>query len=249
VGGQLAVQPNIIAPFGYSLWVMSNYTVSKIPELDYLCSPEKQYVKKELEIDTPQMKQSRYYILFRCNFACKDPKTTCLLKVSTTDKYLIECMRFHIVTQHEAAGAPENAAISNKKTKQAVELSENGRIIVQHNVPFTLAAGKYSLVCDILAPYNVDTSKLSVALASLPEVADFANIELEEQAEYSDLYQPYKYGVIFRERIYVPNETPVALHIRLRKGGYVKPPPAEGREKGWQKRGWRKSGCGSRERT
>jgi len=38
VNGQLAFQPNIVAPFGYTLWVMSNYSVSNVSELDYLCS-------------------------------------------------------------------------------------------------------------------------------------------------------------------------------------------------------------------
>jgi hypothetical protein len=37
VNGQIALQPNIAAPFGYTLWVMANYSVSKISEFDYYC--------------------------------------------------------------------------------------------------------------------------------------------------------------------------------------------------------------------
>eukprot|EP01022_Parablepharisma_sp_SALTPOND_P002364 TRINITY_DN1096_c0_g1_i1.p1 TRINITY_DN1096_c0_g1~~TRINITY_DN1096_c0_g1_i1.p1 ORF type:complete len:1297 (+),score=217.97 TRINITY_DN1096_c0_g1_i1:10066-13956(+) len=228
INGQLAFQPNIIAPFGYSLWVMSNYaTVSKVPELEYLCSPEKGYIKKEVEIETPQLKQNRYYVLFRFNFTTKDPSTECILKLGITDRYLLECMRFHVVNQIQP-GAPDG------KIKEA-ELFQGGTITIQHNTAFSLTSGSYSLICDIMAPYNVEATKIKVALATLPEVTDFTNIELEEQAEYGDLYTPYKYGMIFRERVYVGGETPVSMHVRLRKGGYVKPPPAKEEKKGGKK--------------
>ncbi len=38
IKGQLALQPSIVAPYGYSLWAMSNYSVTRVSELDYLCS-------------------------------------------------------------------------------------------------------------------------------------------------------------------------------------------------------------------
>ena len=214
INGQLAVQPNIVAPFGYTLWVMSNYSVSKVSELDYLCTREKPYAKKEAEVETPQMRQGRYYVIFRYNFTCKEEKTACILKLKLADKYLLECMRFHVINRTQK-NVPEG------KIKDA-EIVETERLSVQNNVPFTLAAGSYSLVCDMLAPYNIDATKVGVMLATLPDIHEFAGIELEEQAEYGDVYTPYKYGVIFREKIFVDNEIPVSLHVRLRKGGFAK---------------------------
>jgi len=38
INGQIAAQPNIVSPFGYTLWVLSNYSVSKMSEFDYYCS-------------------------------------------------------------------------------------------------------------------------------------------------------------------------------------------------------------------
>lgn len=223
IGGCLAIQPNIVAPFGYSMWVMSNYQVSKMSEIEYLCSPAKNYVKKELEIEAPQMLRNRYYTIFRCTFTCKETKTDCLMKFNITDKYLLECMRFHIINQKQPS-APDG------KIKSA-ELFEGDHMIVQHNIPFSLKAGNYTLICDLLAPYNIEATKMNLALATLPEIQDFANLELEEQAEYGDLYTPYKYGIIFRERIFAGKDTPISMHIRLRKGGYSKPAPPKEEKK------------------
>jgi hypothetical protein len=41
-----------------------------------------------------------------------------------------------------------------------------------------------------------------------------------EPLEYSDKYHPSKYGVIFKEKIFVgPDHTSAAMNIRLRKEG------------------------------
>lgn len=42
-----------------------------------------------------------------------------------------------------------------------------------------------------------------------------------EPLEYLDKYTPWKYGIIFKEKIYVgPDHTSAALNIRLKKGGH-----------------------------
>ncbi len=41
-----------------------------------------------------------------------------------------------------------------------------------------------------------------------------------EPFEYGDKYVPWKYGIIFKEKIFVgPDHTSAALNIRLKRGG------------------------------
>lgn len=41
-----------------------------------------------------------------------------------------------------------------------------------------------------------------------------------EPLEYSDKYYPSKYGIIFKEKIFVgPDHTPSAMNVKLKKDG------------------------------
>jgi hypothetical protein len=77
---------------------------------------------------------------------------------------------------------------------------------------------------------------MTLILVTNKELAEFTNVELEEQAEYADLYVPYKYGVVFRERVYVPGNTTLSFHVRLRKGGQLKSVAAKEEKKGTAKK-------------
>ena len=164
------------------------------------------------------MKAARYYVLFRCNIKCKE-RSDCILKLNMPDKYLLDCLRIHVINLSQPGSA-------DGKVKDA-ELWQGARTLVNPNLPFKLEAGGHSIVCDIIAPYNVEPKKLGVILATSKELEEFTNVELEEQAEYADQYTPYKYGVIFRERIYVPGDAALSLHVRLKKGGQAHPPASK----------------------
>jgi len=220
INKELIFQPNIIAPFGFIIWVMGNFPlISTLPELEYLCTEEKGFIKKDIEIDFPPIREGRYYVIFRANFTCTEENTDLILKLDVTDRYLLQCMRFYIINRVKAE--PEMDKI------KAGELAKEDIKEINHNTIFTLKPGSYSILGDIIAPYNTEPGKIKVSIITKPDITEFADIPLEEQAEYSDLYVPYKYGIIFREKIFVGGETPVSLHVRLRKGGYVKPAPKE----------------------
>lgn len=224
VDKELIFQPNIIAPFGYTLWVIGNFpSISVLPELEYLCTPEKGFVKKEAEIDFPAIRERRYYVVFRGNFNCTEEKTDLILKVDVTDRYLLQCMRFYIINR-------VNVEPDMDKVK-AAELSREDITEINHNTLFSLGPGNYSILGDLIAPYNTEPGKIKISLVTNPDIAEFVDIPLEEQAEYGDLYVPYKYGIVFRERIFVGGETPVSIHVRVRKGGYAKPPPPKEEKK------------------
>eukprot|EP00826_Nyctotherus_ovalis_P044789 TRINITY_DN4874_c0_g2_i2.p1 TRINITY_DN4874_c0_g2~~TRINITY_DN4874_c0_g2_i2.p1 ORF type:complete len:864 (+),score=330.72 TRINITY_DN4874_c0_g2_i2:1536-4127(+) len=221
INKELIFKPNIIAPFGYTLWVLGNFpSITSLPELEYLCTPEKGFVKKEVEIDFPPIREGRYYVAFRSNFVCTEEKTDLILKVDIADRYLLECMRFYIINRVKVE--PETEKI------KAAELAKEDMKEISHNTLFSLTPGSYSILGDLIAPYNAEPGKIKVSIVTNPDIVEFVDIPLEEQAEYGDLYVPYKYGIIFRERIFVGGETPVSLHVRVRKGGYAKPlPPKE----------------------
>jgi hypothetical protein len=164
------------------------------------------------------MHEGRYYVLFRCLVKCKEPGAECILRLTVADKYLMDCMRLYAIDT-EQAGVPEG------KRKDA-QVAESARVPITSGLRFKLPGGAghkgYVLLGDIVAPYNVEASKLGLVLACNKEIEEFTVAELEEVAEYADSYTPYKYGMIFRERLYVPGDTAFSLHIRLRKGGQVR---------------------------
>jgi hypothetical protein len=47
--------------------------------------------------------------------------------------------------------------------------------------------------------------------------------EMMDPVEFSDRYVPNKYGVVFKEQLFVPEEVHFSLHVRMRKGGLPLP--------------------------
>lgn len=89
------------------------------------------------------------------------------------------------------------------------------------NLVFSPNNGKgYSIIIEGVMPYN--TSEGSIILEVLTNKENFHLEEIQhvEPLEYSDKYFPSKYGIIFKEKIYVgPDNTSAAMNIKLKKEG------------------------------
>ena len=58
------------------------------------------------------------------------------------------------------------------------------------------------IVVDFCGDYNAPEGMLKVTVLAKQEVK-ITNLDITDPVEYLDKYQPYKYGVIFRERLFV----------------------------------------------
>lgn len=79
----------------------------------------------------------------------------------------------------------------------------------------------YILVIDGNMPYNTQEGQLQIDVQSNNESFALEEIIGTEPVEYSDAYKPWKYGIIFKEKIvYSPADNIMAsLNLRLLKDG------------------------------
>jgi len=75
----------------------------------------------------------------------------------------------------------------------------------------------YLLIVEGAMPYNTTEGQMVVEVLSDKEGVDFQEIVHTEPVEYSDKYYPSKYGIIFKEKVFVgPEHVAVALNLRLK---------------------------------
>jgi hypothetical protein len=96
----------------------------------------------------------------------------------------------------------------------------------------------YSIICETIPPYDIFALNLDVEMLTNSEALELERVENVEPLVYSDAYTPYKYAIIFKEKIYVGQETSAAMNITLKKKEIVKKQkevteqPTEGQEEG-----------------
>lgn len=79
----------------------------------------------------------------------------------------------------------------------------------------------YSFIIEGNMPYNTNEGTLTIDVNTNQEVFDFVEAVGCEPVEYSDKYVPSKYGIIFKEKVYISptDHTSTAINIKLLKGG------------------------------
>lgn len=77
------------------------------------------------------------------------------------------------------------------------------------------------LLIEGVLPYNTSDGQLQIDLNTNKEEIDFKEIVGCEPVEYTDSYQPSKYGIIFKEKIFIsPVESVMSsINIRLQQNG------------------------------
>lgn len=82
----------------------------------------------------------------------------------------------------------------------------------------------YSLICETIPPYNIFALNLDLEMITNKETLELERVEMVDPLIYRDIYIPYKYGIIFKEKIYVGQHTSAAVFIQLTKKGKVRKP-------------------------
>ena len=85
-------------------------------------------------------------------------------------------MRFYIINNVKPEPEQELTKI------KAAELSPEDLKEIHHNTKFSLTPGTYTIMGDLLAPYNAEPGKIKVSLATTPDIVDLVNVPLEQQA-------------------------------------------------------------------
>ena len=71
----------------------------------------------------------------------------------------------------------------------------------------------YVVLVEGMMPFNVSEGTLSLDLFSNREALALEQVEQLDPLEYSDRFVPNKYGIVFKEKIYVGDHTSAAFHV------------------------------------
>lgn len=67
------------------------------------------------------------------------------------------------------------------------------------------------------SPYNIadGTFEIEILFKNEEKLLNIENIEMVSPVEFNDKYTPGKYGIIFRERLFVANTVCASFFLRL----------------------------------
>jgi len=224
VSFQLADEPLVLrpscncTPCGASVFVCSNLPLQTMSKLDYLVS--KGWSSEQMTWEYAPMCKGMYYVLakFELKVTSAEPF---LLKLTGSQPALLSTMRLFLVNRDQEREALESGGqmLLNLKTlsskRLCLEPNGSGYYLVLDGAPLVSAA-EGSVALDLLQ--------------KVPGSVALEQVEMLDPVEFTDLYQANKYGIIMKEHLFVGNDTPVSLHVRLRRGGLPVPSQVKGKE-------------------
>jgi hypothetical protein len=126
------------------------------------------------------------------------------------DKYLLKYMRLRVIDK----------AHTSKKYGTQTEGQRIYTVMKIENLVLQPNGGKgYSIQIAGIPPYNTATegNQLQLEMISNKPDLNLEEVQHVEPFEYMDKYAPSKYGIIFKEKMFVgPDHTSAAFNIRLR---------------------------------
>lgn len=169
---------------------------------------------KNYSVDLPALEKGKYHLFGKYDFQVAEPDTALHLKVDIpNDKYLLKYMRLRVVDKGK----------TSKKYGTQTEGQKIFNVMKFENLILQPNGGKgYSILIEGVPPYNTapEGNQLQLELISNRPDLNLEESQQVEPLEYGDKYVPSKYGIIFKEKIFVgPDNTSAAINIRLRKDG------------------------------
>lgn len=185
----LWLKPKFVCPMGFNLWVGSTIRkVEIVSKQDYLIS-QKSYHTKNYEVAFAPLQQGKPHLFAKYDFKpAEDTKMN--IKVNCpNDKYLLDYMRIKIVDK------------AHSVTQASNHFTYNTMCIENLTLPVTEVG--YSLVIEGVMPYNTTEGQLTIEVQSNQEAFGLEEITGCEPVEYTEAYKPWKYGIIFKEKLFM----------------------------------------------
>ena len=221
---QLVFRPQITgASCGYSLWLSSNSALSNMSKSEYLTTrcewSQKSYVNDYFKTEI-----GCYSVYFKYDIR-NNEENRCILKLSGPDYYLFRNMSL-ILIDRDQLEAEEDQRIYEINDHKLLPIET----LQERRFTFPQNEKGYRLILLGLAPYAFDEGQITLdILSKIPEQPEVSIIDHIEPLEFTDLYHPNKYGLIFKEFVHLCDETIVSIHVKMRKGGFM--PPTDKRTK------------------
>ena len=130
-----------------------------------------------------------------------------MIKVSSTDPNLLQYAKLLLIDRDSSA---------NELNYTFLDLN----ILETQRHAFPPNQKGYRLLLLVFSSGNLSEGTVTVdILAKTSDTIKAVAGEMMDPMEFSDRYVPNKYGIIFKEQLFVPDEVHFSLHVRMRKGG------------------------------
>lgn len=205
-GDHLVLRPLVNnCPCGYVAWLSSNVSISTMSRLQYLVD-KVGWNQNKLNFDYSFLNKGYFYVPFKIEVNSEDPQGV-MIKVSSTDPNMIQFGKLILIDRDQG---------HNELQYRYLDIAT----LETKRLSFPPNSKGYRLLLVLYSPINLPEGTVTVDILSksgdlLKAVAG----EMMDPVEFSDRYVPNKYGIIFKEQFFVPEEIHFSLHIRMRKGG------------------------------
>mmetsp|Transcript_8145 Transcript_8145/g.16035 ORF Transcript_8145/g.16035 Transcript_8145/m.16035 type:complete len:1346 (+) Transcript_8145:259-4296(+) len=193
------------AECGYTMWICSTVPVVTMSRTEYLMK-YREWRQQTFTIDYPSIQERTHFMFFKFEVLAQEPV---ILKLTFSDHFVSSCVKLFWVDRNQEALEAynrEDLDLDTLQMQRFVFPSQKGcRLILEGSPPCALPEGQITLE----------------VLSKNTEAAVFTQIDHVEPIEISDSYYPNKYGIIFQEHLFVPDEVILTIHVRMKIGGLL----------------------------
>lgn len=133
-------------------------------------------------------------------------------------------MRLKIIDKSGQQGEGEDELSLNQKLSESTSITTLNAVKTE-KITFQPNGDKgYSIICEAILPYDVFAVTFDLEMITNHQELELERVEMLESLTYTDVYTPYKYGIIFKEKIYVGQQTSAAMSIILKRKEKVRTP-------------------------
>lgn len=199
------------SPLAYTLFLASDGArIKTLSVFDYLTQYEG-YKQKSFPVEHGALEARKYHCVFKCRVppTSNNNNSAFFLRVkSSVDNNMLKFFRLKVAEE------PDQPVMLRAIEGVHKNLFENS-FVVQPFVRLALKPNtRYFLLLEGVPPYHVQEGQLDIDLFFKEDLA-VDLLEQVEPLEYMDRYVPYKYGILFRERLFVAEPVVASFHLRL----------------------------------
>lgn len=202
------LKPLINAPLGFSLFMGSNLrNIEIVSRQDYLTAQHHMHHKQYTADFLPQT-AGRMNVFAKYEFKINEAETRLNIRVGcNSDKYLANYMRLKIVDKNSSLNQANDHLTFNNMNVQNLCLPKNEL--------------GYLLVVEGNMPYNTLEGQIQIDVQSTADNFALDEVVSTEPIEWTDTYKPWKYGIIFKEKVvfHQADNIMASINLRLLKNG------------------------------
>lgn len=218
-----------VSPGGYCYWLASNAKFRLTSVANYLTDFEG-YNSKTVPCDYPAVEADKYQLYFRLKFDCQEA-TTALVRLKNIDPYVLRHLRYKFVTL-----PADGVLVSQEHEGVHVNKHESTMIVSSYLRVELKTASRYYLLLEGVLPFSLPEGSMEIEVLLKTAGATFELVEQVEPLRYVEKYNPNKYGVICREKLFTNIDNVATVHFQLvsgeMAGGGGSAPPAADKKAG-----------------